>query len=139
MLEKITVVEIAEKIIEWNHTHLALYSNSALDHPKVEVVNADFVTWIQNCHTKYDVICLDIDNGPDWIVFEENSQLYSEAGICSLLKILTKTGAISFWSASKNDDFAALLHKWFKDMRVKEVPHQRGEPDYIYLGRHAKS
>src|SRR5690606_23464490 len=59
-VENITVVEIQKKIIEWNSKYLSIYSRNALTHPKVEVVNADFIAWIDCCRDKYDVICIDI-------------------------------------------------------------------------------
>jgi len=133
MLEKITVVEIEEKIIEWNRTHLAEFSHHGLLDPRVEVVHADFIEWLPGCQELYDVICLDIDNGPDWLVMEKNHQLYSDTGVHNLLRILDRSGAISFWSASRSDVFEQQLSKWFDQIYIHPVPHPRGEPDYIYV------
>ncbi len=133
MLEKITVVEIEQKIIEWNRTYLSAFSEGALTQSKVDVVHGDFIEWVNTVHQKYDVICLDIDNGPDWVVLEKNNELYSSRGIRKLLKIMSKGGAVSFWSASKSRFFELLLKKYFNGVCVKEVAHQSGKPDYIYL------
>lgn len=138
MIEKIKVIEIEKKIIEWNRTYLSAYSNDALNQPKVDVVNADFIEWMKSTQEKYDVICLDIDNGPDWVVIDKNNKLYSDRGISILLKIINKPGAISFWSATKCDMFKEWLDKWFNSVIVKEVTHKRGEPDYIYLAKSPK-
>jgi spermidine synthase len=138
-IEKIAVVEIEKKIIEWNRTYLSVYSNDALTHPKVNVVNADFIEWIVDSKEKYDVICLDIDNGPDWVVIDENHKLYGDAGIYNLIKRMNQSGAISFWSASKSDVFEERLKKWFGSVEVFEVNQKRGEPDYIYLAVNPKS
>ncbi|NLZ53882.1 MAG: spermine/spermidine synthase [Thermoanaerobacteraceae bacterium] len=132
-IDKITVVEIEQKIIEWNKRYLSTFSEGALIQPKVDVVHGDFIEWVNTVHQKYDVICLDIDNGPDWVVLENNNELYSSRGICNLLKIMSKGGAVSFWSASKSRSFEALLRKYFNGVCVKEVAHQSGKPDYIYL------
>lgn len=134
-IEKITVVEIENKIIEWNRTILSEYSNNALNDPRVEVINADFIEWIRTSDEKYDVICVDIDNGPGWVALEDNSRLYGDEGIRGLLRLLKPSGSISFWSAAKSDAFEELLRKRFKSVRVFEVKQHRGEPDYIYLGR----
>ncbi|MFZ7102930.1 MAG: spermine/spermidine synthase [Peptococcaceae bacterium] len=138
MIEKITVIEIEKKIIEWNRTYLSVFSGEALTHRKVDVVNADFIEWMKSSKEKYDVICLDIDNGPDWVVIAKNSKLYSDTGICTLLKILNQSGAISFWSAAKCAAFAEWLRKWFNRVDVREVSDKRGEPDYIYLASSPK-
>jgi len=139
MLEKITVVEIEEKIIEWNRTHLAEFSNHGLLDPRVEVVQADFVAWMSNCRQKYDVICLDIDNGPDWLVMDNNGQLYDDQGIRSLLNILNESGAVSFWSAAKSDRLEKRLRQWFDKVKILAVDQPRGEPDYIYVATGPKS
>lgn len=132
-IEKITVVEIEKKIIDWNHTYLAEFSHHGLLDPRVEVVHADFIEWLPGCQELYDVICLDIDNGPDWLVMEKNHQLYSDTGVHNLLRILDMSGAISFWSASRSDVFEQQLSKWFDQIYIHPVPHPRGEPDYIYV------
>lgn len=132
-IEKITVVEIEKKVIEWNRTYLAAYSDNGLMNPKVEVINADFIKWMKGCNERYDVVCLDIDNGPDWVVRDDNNRLYSDTGIYGLLRLMNKSGALSFWSANRSDVFEQRLKKWFHNVYVKEVSHPRGEPDYIYL------
>ena len=132
-VEKVKVIEIEKKIIEWNRTHLAVYSNNALSQPQVEVVNADFIEWMGSSREKFDVICMDIDNGPDWVVMEANNELYSDAGISNLLKLINKNGAVSFWSAARSGPFEQRLKKWFNSVKVLEIGNQRGEPDYIYL------
>ena len=139
MLEKITVVEIEEKIIEWNRTHLAEFSNHGLLDPRVEVVQADFIAWMSDCRRKYDVICLDIDNGPDWLVMDNNGQLYDDQGIRSLLNILNESGAVSFWSAAKSDTLEKRLRQWFDKVKILAVDQPRGEPDYIYVATGPKS
>lgn len=58
MIEKITVVEIEQKIIEWNRTYLSASSEGALTQQNVDVVNTDFIQWMKKPQKKYDVICL---------------------------------------------------------------------------------
>ena len=137
--KRITVVEIEEKIIEWNRTHLSAYSGNALDNPKVKVVNADFIEWMKNSREKFDVICMDIDNGPDWVVMDDNNKLYSDAGIRNILKILNKSGVVSFWSAAKSDTFEQALRKWFYSVSVTEAGNKKGGPDYIYLATNPRT
>lgn len=132
-IERITVVEIEKKIIDWNHTYLAEFSHHGLLDPRVEVVHADFMEWLPGCQERYDVICLDIDNGPDWLVMDKNHQLYSDAGINELLRIINESGAISFWSAARSEIFEQQLGKWFEYIDIHSVHHPRGEPDYIYV------
>lgn len=137
-IERVTVIEIEAKIIEWNRTHLARFSDDALSDPRVDIVNTDFIQWLENCPELYDVICLDIDNGPDWLALDNNRSLYSDEGIHKLLNIMPASGAISFWSAGPADWFEQRLKQWFNHVAVKEVRQPKGEPDFIYLASHPK-
>lgn len=137
-IEKITVVEIEKKIIEWNSTHLAEFSHNALKDPRVQVENEDLNIWLERCPEPYDVICLDIDNGPDWLALDNNQSLYSDQGIQKLLNIMSPSGSISFWSAGQADGFKQRLKQWFNHVAAKEVRQPKGEPDFIYVASQPK-
>ncbi|CAM2779467.1 spermine/spermidine synthase [Paenibacillus sediminis] len=132
-VEQVTVIEIEPKIIEWNDTVLAHITNHATRHPKANIVNADLIDWLEHNETKFDLICLDIDNGPDWKVYEQNSSLYSHEGILLTARHLTDGGCLTFWSATASPEFVARLQEDFSHVEVLTVPQERGEPDYIFL------
>lgn len=131
----VTVVEIEDKVIEWNRTILAEVSGQALTHPKTRLVHADLVTWLRETHETFDLICLDIDNGPDWRVFDGNASLYDVEGLKALRSRLREGGCLSFWSATPSPDFARLLEEFFGRVESCEVPQAHGDPDYIFLVR----
>lgn len=133
-IEEVTVVEIESNIIDWNKKYLGKFSNYGLKDPRVKVVNADFIQWMKKTTNKYDVICLDIDNGPDWTVLSSNKGLYSCGGLQRLGEMLKPGGAISFWSASKSDKFIKRLKRFFKEVLVYPVSCKSGKPDYVYKG-----
>lgn len=130
-----TVVEIEEPLISWNRTHLAPFSSGALADPRTRVINADLIDWVANANERFDAICLDIDNGPDWTVTESNGSLYDHAGLQSLQRLLAPGGAISFWSAARVPNFADRLGQYFATVREYPVSQERGEPDYVYVVR----
>lgn len=134
-VEEVSVVEIEPNIIKWNRKYLTEFSDNALEDSRVEVINTDFIKWMANTTNKYDVICLDIDNGPCWTVLDDNESLYSYEGLQALRKLLNPGGAISFWSASKSDVFEKRLKKFFRKVSVYPVSHESGKPDYVYLGK----
>jgi spermidine synthase len=85
---RVTVVEIGPQIIRWNRTFLAAFSDRALEDEKTEIVHADLIRWISDTEETFDVVCLDIDNGPDWTVFRENDVLYDDDGLTRLVRLL---------------------------------------------------
>ncbi|GIP33164.1 spermine/spermidine synthase [Paenibacillus sp. J2TS4] len=134
-VEQVTVVEIEEAIISWNRTYLAEFNNQAMEDSRTVIIHADLIDWLSEGDHRYDAICLDIDNGPDWKVYEANQALYDQVGLKMLKDKLTPGGVLSFWSASSAPDFASLLKDFFPSVQELSVEQQRGEPDYIYLAK----
>ncbi|WMT42970.1 spermine/spermidine synthase [Paenibacillus sp. D2_2] len=134
-VEQVTVIEIEQKIIDWNKTELADVSDRAVEHLKTRVIHADLIDWIGNTNEQFDLICLDIDNGPDWKVFEQNHSLYHESSFCKLHRLLQPGGCITFWSANASPVFAERMEQYFGNVEVLDVEQSHGEPDYIFLSR----
>ena len=77
---QVTVVEVEQALVDWHDTHLASFSGGLLHDARVVVVVADISTHLAARASSYDVVCLDVDNGPDWTVIEANNALYDDAG-----------------------------------------------------------
>ncbi len=129
----VTVVEIEQKVIEWNRSVLAPVSGNALSHPKTRLIHDDLVKWLFQTDEIFDLICLDIDNGPDWKVFDANGSLYDENGLARLRSRLKPGGCVTFWSATPSPEFVARLERFYGNVQSLEVPQQNGVPDYIFL------
>ncbi|MBP1903917.1 spermidine synthase [Paenibacillus turicensis] len=134
-LKQVTVVEIDENVIKWNSSWLAKSNHNATGDARCHLIHADMITWMKETTMKFDLICLDIDNGPDWVVYDENCSLYNQAGLQTLQSLMRPGGCITFWSATASPEFVLLLRSFFgKDaVEVTEVTQQRGEPDYIFI------
>lgn len=82
----------------------------------------------------FDVICLDIDNGPDWTVTENNGCLYSPAGLATCRRRLTAGGVLAVWSAQPSPKFEdALRNAGFLRVRTEEIRVVRGVPDVVHF------
>jgi spermidine synthase len=131
-LERVTVVEIEPKIVEWCQTYLAPSSGDALSDTRVELFVEDIVAWLNHERESFDGICLDVDNGPTWTVTRANSILYADDGLALLNKRLKPKGVLTIWSAAEVQGFAERLRRVFKTVEIFRVPVPRGEPDVIY-------
>jgi spermidine synthase len=132
-LRRITVVEIEPAIIRWNRTHFA----HRLVDPRIALVNADLIKLLTTDERRYDAICLDIDNGPDWTVSDANRSLYDEDGTALLGRRLQHGGVLAVWSAARSASYEQLLRRHFGAVEVVEVPVPRGEPDVVMIVRTA--
>lgn len=136
-VEVVTVVEVEPAVIGWHRAGgwLAERSRGALDDPRTRTVCADVTTWLAQDRggRGYDAICLDVDNGPEWTVSAANRGLYGDAGLAAVARRLAVGGALTVWSAMAAPAFERGLRRRFADVRVLEVPVERGRPDVVYV------
>lgn len=132
----VVVVEREPAVIAWNRSGpLRTVHGDALADPRVTVVEADLVPWLASTSDRFDALCLDIDNGPEWTVTEGNAQLYSSSGLTRLASLLNPGGVLAVWSAGAAPSFAARLRAHFASVREVAVEVPRGEPDVLWFAR----
>ncbi|MFE2679464.1 spermidine synthase family protein [Streptomyces hygroscopicus] len=132
---RIAVVEREAAVIDWHREGpLAAVSAGALADPRTAIVHADLVAWLRSGPETYDALCLDIDNGPDWTVTEDNDGLYSPAGLAACAARLAPGGVLAVWSARPSPAFEeSLRNAGFTRVRTEEVAVARGVPDVVHL------
>jgi spermidine synthase len=133
-VNRVVVTEIEPAIVAWHRSHLAPYSAGALDDQRTTVVIDDVRAYLERTSERYDVICLDIDNGPDWTLTEANAGLYGDAGTALIASRLAADGILSVWSAARSPAYEIVLHRHFAQLQVHEVAVQRGQPDVVMVG-----
>jgi spermidine synthase len=133
---RITVVEREPAVIDWHlHGPLSELSRTALSDPRTEILEADLIAHVNETYATYDALCLDIDNGPDWTVSDDNQTLYSPPGLASCARALRPGGVLAVWSAQPSPTFEETLRNaGFQRVRTEEIPVARGVPDVVHLG-----
>ncbi|MFF9014829.1 spermidine synthase [Streptomyces sp. NPDC014870] len=133
---RIAVVEREQAIIDWHRTGpLSAISGPALADPRNVILHTDLVAYVHDSSDTYDALCLDIDNGPDWTVTEDNQNLYSAEGLAACARRLNPGGILAVWSARPSADFeASLRNAGFSGVRTEEIQVARGVPDVVHLG-----
>jgi len=132
---RVDVVEISAEITGWHATHLRHLAAPAWGDSRVNVINADVVAWLARPRGPYDVICLDVDNGPEWTVWDANQVLYRDEGLLRVRDSLRPGGVISVWSAAEAPAFEDRLRRHFTGVHAHRVPVSRGHPDVVYLAK----
>ncbi|MEU8707195.1 spermidine synthase [Streptomyces sp. NPDC048565] len=132
---RIAVVERERAIVDWHlDGPLARVSGAALADPRTEILRTDLVDHLHTTTERYDALCLDIDNGPDWTVTDDNGNLYSPAGLAACRARLTPGGVLAVWSAQPSPAFdRALRNAGFRAVTTEEVAVARGVPDVVHL------
>ena len=132
-IEAVTVVEIEPALLQWHRGHLAPFSAGGLDDPRVRVEVGDVLAFLRADDTTYDVICLDVDNGPDWTVTDANRALYDDNGTTLLTSRLRTPGVLTVWSARAVPAYEARLRRHRAAVDVLTVTVDRGDPDVVYV------
>ncbi len=140
---RIHVVERERAIIDW-HTEgdapLRNLAGTGLDDPRTVLIHDDLIHHLRTAREPYDVVCLDIDNGPDWTVTDDNRGLYEPAGLDAMAGALTPQGVLSIWSSARSPEFTERLASRFGRVLTLEVPVLEGrgaEPDVVILAARA--
>ncbi|ALC20902.1 spermidine synthase [Streptomyces pristinaespiralis] len=133
---RIAVVEREQAIIDWHRGGpLAAISGDALGDPRCVILHTDLLEHLHSTTDRYDALCLDIDNGPDWTVTEDNGDLYSPSGLAACKSALDPGGVLAVWSAKPSTSFEdALRNAGFSGVRTEEIRLARGVPDVVHLG-----
>lgn len=104
---RITIAELSPKVIEWFDRYV---SASVLpERPtNLAIVPGDIGAFIRRDDAgPFDVIVLDVDNGPEALVSPQNAKLYSAEGLNAFAAKLTSKGVILLWSAFEAPAFVA--------------------------------
>lgn len=132
-LTAITVVEIEPSIIDWNGGELRTINDAAVDDPRVTIVQSDLLDLLRRAEPTYSIICLDIDNGPDWTVTDSNAELYCDAGTALAASRLAPGGVLAVWSAAASPSYEETLRRHFPRVEALQIDVPRGEPDVVYI------
>ncbi|WP_022793284.1 spermine/spermidine synthase [Marinococcus halotolerans] len=135
----VTVVELEKYIIGWNRFYFQQWNGRALENSKTKIVEEDFQVFLEKeANVCWDVICMDTDNGPDWLVREGNHHIYEPDGLQTIYGVLRRGGVAAFWSASYSRTFENSLKALFDNVWIEEVEVGRGGPDVIFYARKAE-
>lgn len=134
---RIAVVEREAAVLDWHRAGpLGALTERARADPRTELLHAELLGHLRADGPRYDALCLDVDNGPEWTVTPENDGLYTPSGLAAARARLTSGGILAVWSAQPSTAFGtALRNAGFQPLRTREVPVMRGVPDVIHLAR----
>jgi spermidine synthase len=129
----ITVAEFSSAVIAWFERHVRAAVLPEMP-GNVMIIEVDAIAHLKS-GARYDLILLDIDNGPEPFTHESNATLYDRAGLDLLRNALTEGGSVSLWSGFQSDGFETLARdSGFSVTRRSVANGPRPELDHhIYI------
>jgi spermidine synthase len=122
----VTVAELVGELVDWNRRLIGHLNDNPLDDPRCEVVVGDAFDVISRNKRTFDVILLDVDNGPQALSQVKNQRLYGDGGTRACWNALTPGGVLAVWSAGPNAKYAARLQRFGFEPEVLRVPVREG-------------
>lgn len=106
---RVEVAELVPEVVAWNHEWLGEFAGQPLRDPRVVVHEGDVAARIQASPRAFDVILLDVDNGPEGLVRGANVGLYDRRGLARAARALRPGGVFAVWSSAPDERFARRL------------------------------
>jgi spermidine synthase len=108
---EVVVAELVPEVVDWNRGTLGSASGHPLTDARVQVHVGDVGQLLKQQADAYDVILLDVDNGPEGLTRKENDWLYSPAGLAAAQEALRPDGILAYWSAGQDPAFTERLRR----------------------------
>lgn len=133
-VERCAVVEIEEALVGWMRDGTIPHGPTLLADERVTMVQADIAVAMAEARpATYDLVLLDVDNGPGYLVHEGNAGLYEQAFLSTVEAVLRPGGALVVWSAAEAPDLEAALHAVFAEVDVRRHDVRLQDRDEQYL------
>jgi spermidine synthase len=106
---------------------------------RVEILIEDIRTTVGALPARsVDAILLDIDNGPGYLVYDANAEVYREPFLQSCRAALRAGGVLAVWSSHDSDELAATIDRVFGGSVRQPVDvtiQQRRTECWLFVGR----
>ena len=138
-VEKCAVVEIEPRLVDWMRDGTVPHGPALLADERVTVVVADIAVALAEAPpSSYDLVLLDVDNGPGYLVHRTNAALYREPFLRAARSVLRPGGALAVWSADEAPELRDTLAEVFGDAAAQShdvVLQDREEAFWLYVAR----
>jgi spermidine synthase len=133
---RITVAELVPAVVAWARGPMAGVFGGSLHDPRVSIREGDVGHVIRSQPSAFDIILLDVDNGPDGLTRASNDALYDLQGLRAARAALTSGGVLAVWSAGPDAAFTKRLLKagfLVSEERVRASRSRSGSKHTIWI------
>jgi len=113
-LREVVVAELEPVVVGWFARYMRERASRGSRDARSRILVADVYDVLVSGR-RFDLVVLDTDNGPAWLVRQPNARLYDAAGVGVVRAALKPAGVAVFWSADE--------HLWFAERLGAEFGH----------------
>jgi spermidine synthase len=141
-VQRCTVVEVEEALVGWMRDGTIPHGQTMLADERVNPVVADVTVALAEADdASYDLVLLDVDNGPNFLVHESNARIYRPPFLGQARRILRPGGVLAVWSMDEASSLQAAMTGIFDDVTALPQPvrlQDRDEEYWLVAGRVAQ-
>ncbi|HEX9186608.1 MAG TPA: hypothetical protein VGB87_06040 [Vicinamibacteria bacterium] len=133
---RVVVAEQSSSVVDWNRTHVGALAGRPLEDPRVAVRVGDVRERVVEARAAYDLILLDVDNGPAELIHAANAGLYDATGIVACHGALKEGGALGVWAVAPDERYLRRLQRSGFDasaVRVSTRPGAGGRKHVVFV------
>jgi len=138
-VEKCAVVEIEQALVDWMRDGTIPHGPALLADERVRAVVADIAVALAEAPpASYDLVLLDVDNGPGYLVHDTNAALYHAPFLETARAALREGGALAIWSAAVAPGLEETLREVFGNAAARPYDvllQDRDEQYWLYVAR----
>lgn len=138
-VERCSVVEIEPDLVEWMRDGTIPHGPALLADERANVVVADLAVAVGEAPAdSYDLVLLDVDNGPDFLVHDSNAALYEPPFLTRVARLLRPGGVLVIWSAAASAALEANLRDVFGNAETRTYDvrlQERDEHYWLHIAR----
>ncbi len=138
-VERVVVAEVEDALVRWMRDGTVPHGPAYLADDRVQVDIADIRTAVAEATPdSFDLVLLDVDNGPGFLVYEDNAGVYEGDFLRLVAGLLRPGGVVVIWSADESAPLRRSLEAVFGN--VLPLPYDvrlqnRDERYWLYLAR----
>jgi spermidine synthase len=138
-VERVVVAEIEDPIVQWLRKGTIPHGPTYLADSRLTVLTLDLADAVAEAGPgSYDLVLLDVDNGPGYLVHAHNAAVYEAPFLRAVRETLRPGGALAVWSADPAPSLERDLETVFGAVAVRPLDvrlQERAEQYWLYLAR----
>jgi len=138
LVDEIIVVEIEGALIDWHRSGLVPATTEIIRDPRLRLVEGDVREVAATIPDgTLEALILDVDNGPGFLVYDDNAAVYQSAFLATCHVALRDGGALVVWSADEAPCVDVALRRTFgavDHLATEVLLGTRREHYHTYVG-----
>jgi spermidine synthase len=133
----VIVSELVPALVAWNRGPLGSLARHPLRDKRVVLEVGDVGALLHGKPSRFDVVLLDVDNGPAAFTASSNAGLYDDHGLAAARTAIKPRGVLGVWSSREDRRFEQRLRHAGFDVTVERVRGRlkKGGPRHtIFIG-----